>query len=397
MPVQKRAIEDLLAQDLERKMVLLGGPRQVGKTTLSKRLLDRFPDTGVYLNWDRREDRARMLAGEWPPETDLVVLDELHKQPGWKSRLKGIWDTRTGDQRIFVTGSSRLDIFRRGSDSLMGRYHYWRLHPFSLAELEGIALPEPDGDPSRHPPKLEFGEAGKSLGDLLRLGGFPEPLLAGDVRTLNRWRSSRLERMFREDIRSVEAVQQLGKLELLADLIPAKVGSPLSLNSLTTDVEASNKTVKSWVELLARNYYLYQVPPWHRRLERALKKEAKVYLWDWTEVALDGFRFENMVASHLLKFCHFWHDAHGVKAELYYVRDTEKREVDFLVAWNRNPWMLVECKLSGEGDTRALERFGEKLGVKERYLVGDGKTDYFDKSTGVRHIPAARFLRGLRV
>jgi predicted AAA+ superfamily ATPase len=196
----------------------------------------------------------------------------------------------------------------------------------------------------------------------------------------------------------VEAVQQLGKVELLAELIPARVGSPLSFNSLVTDVEASNKTIKSWVDLLARNYYLFQVPPWHRRIDRALKKEPKIYLWDWTEVSPEGIRFENLIASHLLKYCHYWQDAHGIKAELHYVRDTEKREVDFLVTWNKTPWMLVECKLSGDGDTRAMERFGEMLGVKERYLVGfSGKRDFLDKATGVRNIPAARFLRALAV
>lgn len=390
-----RALQSYLSEDLEQKMVFLGGPRQVGKTTLSKSLLAGYGDSGLYLNWDSRTDRARMLNGEWPPETGLIVLDEFHKQTGWKSRLKGIWDTRTNDQRILVTGSSRLDVFRRGGDSLMGRYHYWRLHPFSAAELEGIVLPM--GATSR-PPLLEFGESSKSIHDLMRLGGFPEPLFAGEERTLNRWRSSRLERLFREDIRSVEAVQQLGKVELLAEMLPARVGSPLSVNSLVTDVEATNKTIKSWIDLLARNYYLFQVPPWHRRIDRALKKEPKVYLWDWSEIAVEGIRFENMIASHLLKYCHYWHDAHGVKAELHYVRDTEKREVDFLVTWNKTPWMLVECKLSGEGETKALERFGEKLGVKERYLVGlTGKRDYVDKAAGVRFIPAARFLRALAV
>jgi predicted AAA+ superfamily ATPase len=383
-----------IAQDLERKMVFLGGPRQVGKTTLALRLMGRFPGS-LYLNWDSRSDRKRMVTGEWPPETRLVVLDEFHKQTGWKSLIKGHWDTRTTEQRILVTGSSRLDVFRRGGDSLMGRYHYWRMHPFTAAEMDDAALPE---SAPGAPPRLRFDEASRHIDELFHLGGFPEPLLSGDERTLNRWRASRLERLFREDIRSVEAVQQLGKVELLAEMLPARVGSPLSFNSLTADVEASNKTIKSWIDLLARNYYLFLVPPWHRRIDRALKKEPKVYLWDWTEPQSEGARFENMVASHLLKFCHYWQDAQGIKVELHYVRDTEKREVDFLVTWKKVPWMLVECKLSGEGETRALERFGEKLGVKERYLVGlNGGRDFLDKRTGVRVIPAARFLPGLSI
>jgi uncharacterized protein len=333
--------------------------------------------------------------GEWSPETELIILDEFHKQTGWKSILKGIWDTRAADQRMLLTGSSRLDVFRRGGDSLMGRYHYWRLHPFTASEMDGMPLPGSEDASAGTPPRLHFGEASRYCNDLFRLGGFPEPLLSGEERTLNRWRTSRLERMFREDIRSVEAVQQLGKVELLAEMLPARVGAPLSFNSLTGDIEASNKTVKAWIDLLARNYYLYLVPPWHRRIDRALKKEPKIYLWDWTEVPSEGARFENLVASHLLKFCHYWQDGHGIKAELHYVRDLEKREVDFLVTWNKTPWMLVECKLSGEGDPRPIERFGERLGVKERYMVGmAGSRDFVDRATGVRFIPAGQVFEG---
>ena len=190
VPPHLRALETPIAQDLERKMVFLGGPRQVGKTTLARRLMGRFPD-GVYLNWDSRPDRKRMVKGEWPPEARLVVLDELHKQTGWKSLLKGHWDTRTTEQSILVTGSSRLDVFRRGGDSLMGRYSYWRMHPFTAAEMDGAALPATGTD---NPPRLRFEAASRHIQDLFRLGGFPEPLLSGEERTLNRWRASRLDR-----------------------------------------------------------------------------------------------------------------------------------------------------------------------------------------------------------
>ena len=392
-----RILEDFVWSDLDRKMVFLGGPRQVGKTTLARRLLERAGG-GAYFNWDNRDHRKRILAGEWPPETPLVVLDELHKQPGWKSRLKGLWDTRPDGQKMMVTGSSRLDVFRRGGDSLMGRYHYWRLHPFSAAELEGFPATSVADIFPKAPPPPDFSRSSSAVPDLFRLGGFPEPFLAGSERTLNRWRTERLERLFREDIREVERARELGRVELLAALLPARVGSPLSMNSLVEDVEASNKTIKAWVDLLARNYYAFSVPPWHKRVERALKKDAKIYLWDWSEVREEGPRFENMVASHLLKWCHFWRDCHGVNAELRYVRDTAKREVDFLLVWDNTPWMLVECKLSSPGPLNALQRFGEALGVKERYMVTlTGDRDFLDRDTGVRVIPAAWFLPGMGV
>jgi len=391
--METRALEPFLLEDLAGKMVFLGGPRQVGKTTAARRLAGRFPRS-VYLNWDAREHRRSMLSGQWPPETDLVILDELHKQPDWKSRLKGLWDTRPAGQSFLVTGSSRLDVFRRGGDSLMGRYHYWRLHPFSAAEMEGKPV-FPAAFPKK-PPVPEFGPISPHLQSLMRMGGFPEPLFSGSERTLNRWRSERLERLFRDDIRSVEAVQNLSKVELLAEMLALRAGTPLSINSLAADVEATNKTVKAWIDLLGRNYYLFAVPPWHRRIERALKKEAKHYLWDWSEVREEGPRFENLMASHLLKWCHFCRDAHGVQAELHYVRDREKREVDFLIVWDKTPWMLVECKLSAPDGLGSLRRFGHSLGVKERYLVTLAENrDYLDRESGVRVIPAVKFLLGL--
>ena len=293
-----------------------------------------------------------------------------------------------------VTGSSRLDIFRSGGDSLLGRYRYYRLHPFSLRELNdpgASAFPFPTGRPS-----LVFGDQGRDLETLLAFGGFPEPCIAARERTLKRWQKERFERVFREDIRETEIVRALAQVELLGSLIPERVGSPLSIRSLAEDVEASPKTIKSWIELLARNYYLFRVPPWHRRLERALKKEAKHYLWDWSEVKEKGPRFENMVALHLLKFCHYFEDSHGVDASLYYLRDLEKREVDFLVVWEGEPWFLVECKLGAPESFTHLRYFAGKLGLEQCYCVtASDRHDYLDRNTGVRVVPAGKFLMAL--
>jgi hypothetical protein len=324
----------------------------------------------------------------------MLVFDELHKYRRWKTLIKGIWDTRASGQKIMVTGSSRLDIYRRGGDSLQGRYHYYRLHPFTLREMSapvGTSLSFP-----RQPPELEFGPPGAELAHLLKFGGFPEPCLAGSERTLKRWQRQRFERVFREDIRDVEPLRSLAEVELLGAMLPERVASPLSFNSLAVDLEASPKTVKAWVELLCRNYYIFRVPPYHRRLQRALKKESKYYLWDWSEAPGEGARFENLVASHLLKFCHHFQDVFGLAVDLFYLRDLEKREADFLLTWEKSPWLIVECKLTAGGSLTALNYFAERLKIKQRFLVvREEGVDHIDRTSGVRALSASRFLTAL--
>ncbi len=387
---QPRTLSKAIQADLAEKMVFVGGPRQVGKTTLSRMIGESFAFP-VYLNWDNRDHRQAILNSRWSPDADLLVFDELHKYARWKGWIKGIWDTRRKSENILVTGSSRLDVFRRGGDSLLGRYHYYRLHPFTVAELDGRAV-DRDGFPKR-PPELRFMAPSAHLERLMRWGGFPEPLFAESERALRRWQKERFERVFREDIRDTETIRSLSQVELLGQLLPARVASPLSFQSLAEDVEASAKTIRSWMDLLCRNYYAFRVPPYHRRIDRALKKESKYYLWDWTEIADEGARFENLIASHLLKFCHFYEDAFGISAELYYVRDTLKREVDFLVVWEKQPWLLVEAKASPEQKLPALTTFAEALRVPLRFQVcRKGGIDTADRATGIRTLSADRFL-----
>ena len=299
--MKKRYLEKTIGEDLSEKMVFLGGPRQVGKTTLAQYIASLSGNSG-YFNWDNRSHRNEIMKEQWSPDMKMLVFDELHKYRKWKNLIKGIWDTKTPGQRIMVTGSSRLDVYRRGGDSLQGRYHYYRLHPFTLKELSGNPIPAlkcPD-----NPPVLVFGKEDFDLQHLLKFGGFPEPCLAGTERTLKRWQRQRFERVFREDIRDVETVRSLSEVELLGTMIPERVAAPLSFKSLAEDIEVSPNTVKTWVELLCRNYFMFRVPPYHRRLQRALRKECKYYLWDWSEVPDMGARFENLTASHLLKYCH---------------------------------------------------------------------------------------------
>ena len=390
---RSRHLENQIFEDLQKKMVFIGGARQVGKKTATRSVSTHF-QRPTYLSWDNRSHRQAILQAQWAPETDLLVFDEFHKYDRWKSLIKGIWDTRQHDEKIIVTGSSRLDIFRRGGDSLLGRFHYYRLHPFTLREMEGD-LPSPADFPDT-PPDLSFDVRGRNLDILFTFGGFPEPALSANKRVLKRWQKERFERVFREDIRETEIVRALSQIELLGSMFPLRVASPLSVKSLSDDLEASPKTVKSWIELLARNYFIFRVPPYHNRLDRALKKESKYYLWDWSEIEQEGARFENMIASHLLKFCHYHEDSYGINVALYYLRDLEKREVDFLIVWNRMPWLLVECKLSAPSNFTHLNYFAGKLEIQQKFVVTmEDRVDYVDKRTGIRVIPAKIFLMAL--
>jgi predicted AAA+ superfamily ATPase len=386
-----RSLEGPIAQDLPGKMVFLAGPRQVGKTTLARHVLARF-EVGEYLSWDSRDDRREIRAARWPGGDALVVLDELHKWRGWKGWLKGEFDKHRDHLRFLVTGSARLDVYRKGSDSLQGRYHHYRLHPFSCAELvapgrrwvlepgRGLAVP------SR-------GHA-DVMKDLMEYGPFPEPLLAQSQRTWRRWQKERLERFFREDVRDLEPLRDFSTFQLLADLLPERVGSPLSLNALREDLEVSHKAVSHWIEILEHLYHAFRVRPFGGPRGRLLKKMPKAYLWDTSLVRERGPRFENLVALHLLKLCHYLEDAEGHAVSLHYLRDRQGREVDFLVVSAGRPWFAVEAKLSGTRVDPALLHFRERLEIPFVYQVTlDETRDVVDR--GVRVVPASRFLAAL--
>ena len=385
--MRDRPLGRVIAEDLREKMVLLAGPRQVGKTTLARAVLQKH-GRGAYFGWDNRRDRRAVLEPAWPPAPALLVLDEFHKYRHWKRWLKGEYDAHRGDYQFLITGSARLDVYRKGGDSLQGRYHHHRLHPFTLRELEGKlpqALPfEP----------LPIGDAAVdegSLASLLERSGFPEPLLAATARTHRRWQKERLDRFFREDVRELDAVRDMSSMELLADLLPARVGSPLSLNALRETLEVSHRAVVHWVDVLERLYFLYRVPPYSGRRARGLKKEQKGYLWDWSLVEQPGPRFENLVASHLLKLCHHLEDVEGYAAKLCFVRDRDGREVDFLVTVKNRPWFAVEVKHEDDDVSRHLRFFGTRLGIPLLYQVSlGGRRDVLHG--GVRVVPAGRFL-----
>jgi predicted AAA+ superfamily ATPase len=385
-----RYLEPAISEDLDQKMVFVAGPRQVGKTTLAQQILA-TSHAGVYLNWDNRDDRKEIRAARWPAGPALVVLDELHRWRVWKGWLKGEFDKHRRATRFLVTGSARLDIDRRGSDSLQGRYHHYRLHPFSHNEGRGerpAAMPQPGQE-------LAFGTGSSETVDaLVRFGGFPEPFLAQSTRTHRRWQKERLERVLREDVRDLEAVRDLSSLQLLADLLPDRVGSPLSLNALREDLEVSHRALTHWIDVLERLYYVVRIRPFESTRVRSLRRLPKAYMWDWSEVAAPGARFENLVALHLLKLCHFLQDRDGHRVDLSYLRDRTGREVDFLVTSGRAPWFAVEVKLTETAVDPPLVYFRDRLKIPFVYqVVQQGTRDLMQN--GVRCLPAATFLSAL--
>ena len=327
----KRGIEDTIKIDLDKKMVLLSGPRQVGKTTLSKAL---YPDNVEYFNMDNVEHRLLIQKQAWRRDCDLVIFDELHKIRKWKNWIKGIYDTEGVRPRLLVTGSSRLDIYRKGGDSLAGRFYSYRLHPFSVAEVSGHY------------------KADTALEHIMRLGGFPEPFLAGSEEDAKRWRRSHIDRILREDLLDIAAVRNIRSMETLVELLRNSVGSTISYESLSRDLQVSPHTVKLWIGMLESLYILFVVTPYHRNIARSLIKQPKIYFYDTALVKDDeGARFENAVACALLKRLHFLEDTAGEKCALHYVRDKGKREGDFLTVRDGETEWLIETKLA---DTEAV-------------------------------------------
>jgi hypothetical protein len=389
------ALEEALA---ERKMGLVAGPRQVGKTTLARSLLS-DPRTS-YFTWDLDRDRRRILRADgafWAippsPARARIVLDEIHKYPRWTRFLKGLVDTNRDDVEIIVTGSGRLDVYQKGGDSLLGRYLLHRLHPFTVGELlagghQDVITPE-QLDDCLGGADLVPG-AGEALAQIERFTGFPEPLFAGRVDRLRRWRRARRDLVLREDLRDLTRIRELGLIDHLVALLPERVGSPLSVNAIREDLGVAYETAKAWLATLGRLYFLFELRPFAGQLARTLRREAKVYLFDFTEIDAAGDRFENVVALHLLKLVDAWNDrGHGDFA-LWYVRDKERREVDFLLTERRRPYLLLEAKLGDEQPTPALRYFRDRLRPRHAVqLVREGTPRRVD---GVHVLPADRLL-----
>ncbi|MBM4340433.1 MAG: ATP-binding protein [Deltaproteobacteria bacterium] len=358
-------------------MVFIGGPRQSGKTTLAKYLCQKagFDVTKRYLTWDDAEDRENIIRERFPSGSGFLILDEIHKYSRWRQVVKGLFDKRGEELQILVTGSARLDYYRRGGDSLQGRYHFYRLFPLSCAELGA--------------------STSTVIQDLLVYGGFPEPFLLQSEKESRRWSREYRSRVVQGDLSDLEQVQDVGVIEKMVIRMPDLVGSPLSLNALREDLQVSHQSVTRWVGMLENLYMIFRIYPFGASKIRAVKKEAKHYHLDWTVVSDMGLRFENLVACHLLKWIFFLQDTEGRDIELRYFRDMDKREVDFVIVEESVPTQFIECKSSGKTPSPSLRYLKARFpSVQAIQLVLDEDMDIITKE-GIRICSPHLYLKDL--
>ncbi len=364
-----RIYESILRRHLdeETQMAFVSGARQVGKTTVCQGLAS----ADAYLNWDVDADRAVVRRGQAavverlglerararPP---VVVFDELHRFGRWKRFLKGLHDVHGKRARFVVTGSSRLDVYQRGGDSLMGRYFLYRMHPLGVGELVRQEIPE---QPVQTPARVSDAD----WNALLEHGGFPQPFLRRDARFTRRWRGLRLVQLVREDLRDLTRVQELERIDALATLLLERSASQLSFASLASDLHVSPDTARRWVDVLATLHHGFLVRPWFKNVARSLRKEPRWYALDWTAVDEPGRRAGTMMAVHLRKAVEGWTDLGLGAFELHYLRDKQGHEVDFLVVRDRRPWFLVEVKLAEQRLHPDLARYQAALGAAHAF------------------------------
>lgn len=348
----KRYIQPYIQEDLPHKIILLTGPRQCGKTTLSKQIYDAYD----YFNYDSASDRIALNVQNWDRKKPLVIFDELHKMKNWKQWLKGIYDTEGIPPEILVTGSARLNIHKKVGDSLAGRYFQFRLHPLDMKELTSIHTDQNIDD---------------LFDQLWRCGGFPEPFLKNDLSYYKRWKKTHSDVILREDLINLYTGRDLQAIETLVLLLKSRVGSTISYANLARDLERDPNTVKRWLQLLEDLYLIFRVKPWHKNIARSLLKEPKFYFYDHASLDThEGAHLENIVASALLKELHFLEDTTGVAADLHFLRTKDGKEIDFLICIDKKPRCMIEVKNGDDTPSPGFQHFSTFLPkIKKIQLV----------------------------
>ncbi|MCX7338232.1 MAG: ATP-binding protein [Alphaproteobacteria bacterium] len=368
----ERYLSQFILRDSPKKIILLSGPRQSGKTTLAKQLFKKFD----YFNFDSSEDRASLLKKQWDRNADCILFDELHKMRDWKRWIKGIYDTEGNTPRLIVTGSANLDAFQKVGDSLAGRYFSYRLHPIDIKE--GVTYWSPNVD--------------EVFNRLMNYSGFPEPFLEGTVDFYRRWQKSHLDVILRQDFLDLYSVRSIKLLELLIDLLKPRVSSTTSYANLANDLQVDSKTIKSWIDMLENIYAIFTVTPYHTNIARSLLKEPKFYFYDIARVPANGSdngaRLENLVACCLLKEIHSVEDIYGHKGHLHYLRTKEGKEIDFLIVVDDKPILCIEVKSTDDKPAPSFDHFEKFLGAIPRIQLVAQLRREFTTETGiqVRHL-----------
>ena len=386
-----RYLTKYITEDLNDKMVFIWWPRQVWKTTLSLEIAEKSFSKYTYLNWDNLEHKKRTLKTEYDFWSELIIFDEIHKYKKWKTFLKWEYDVKKDKLKFLVTWSARLDIYQKWWDSMLGRYYYYRLHPFSLAEILWIKNDFSKWVDLNFQDKYYFEE----LENLITFWWFPEVFSKKNTRTLNRWKNDRLKRIIYEDIRDLNNIKDLWILEILASILPTKVASPFSINSLVEDLQVTNKTISSWIDIFEKVYICYRIYPFTKSDLKSLKKEPKLYLWDYTHIDNIWARNENIIANHLLKWVHFLQDVYGYDIKLQYLRDKEKREIDFVISLDWKVKYLIEVKTNDTSISKHLLYYKEKFPEAKYFQIVFWEKEVDIEKFWIRVISASKFLSWL--
>lgn len=396
----------------EGKMIFLSGPRQVGKTTFAQMWLDSTDTEGTYFNWDdpsvmveyRRNPiyLKNFIEDRFENEPIPVVFDEIHKHREWRNILKGLYDTTKDRMQLLVTGSGRLDYFQKSGDSLLGRYFSYQMFPLGLPEATGdfshiIEATQnknifKDGlESTQLSRNVKTGGRREALDLLLKFGGFPEPFLKGSEEFHRRWQKDYRILITREEVRDLSQIQDIKGIETLAEILPTKVGSRLSIKSLREDLGYHHVTVSKWINILESLFLVFTIRPWHRNVARAIKKDKKLYFFDWSMVKDKGSRFENLIAMSLLRMTIRLTEKGLGEYEVRYIRDREKREVDFVLVKDKEPIALFEAREGGRDVNKHGRFFSEKLGIPFYQIVNHAdKIEAFPGDCYI--IPADNFL-----
>lgn len=383
--VKRKSYEKLWKeQSLEKEMVFLAGPRQAGKTTLTKEIAKKFKNN-LYFNWDIISNKKRLIenpvffeeVNRLDQSMPLIILDEIHKYKHWKNYLKGIYDEFSGEYIFLVSGSGRLDAYQKGGDSLAGRYLLFHLFPFTISELSPkkrnfISFIENPIDNFKINQSAQTRERWKSLSEV---SGFPEPFIKNKKTFWTKWSKNYTSQIIREDIRDMSNIKNINNVEILFSLLPSKVGSPISANNIANDMQVASETIKNWLNLFSAAYLIFTVSPWTKKISRAITKEKKIYLFDYPQIQDNGKKFENMVAVELFRIIHYWNETGRGNFKLNYIRNKEKEEVDFVIADNNNPIVIIEAKNFDTAVSKSLANFQSKLNVPAVQLVN--KADVF--------------------
>ncbi|MGR3316941.1 MAG: ATP-binding protein [Candidatus Anammoxibacter sp.] len=391
---------------LNQRMSFIAGPRQIGKTTMVKSFLKDISQGNNYFNWDTISLKQKFAQNplffkeEAPPvqkgKRNWIVFDEIHKYPNWKNLLKGYFDEFKDDFQFVITGSARLDLFRMSGDSLIGRYFLYKMFPLGLKDLISkkydFTKQWNPGLPLKNIPETNS-DYSNTVENLINTSGFPEPFLNGTKDFYQRWKEAHISLLINEDLRDLTRIIQIKKLETLIFLLPERIGSPLSLNSLSKILECSYGSIKIWLEAFEKVFLTFSLPPYSQRLSRAVVKEKKHYFWDWGIIDDPGIRFENFIAVQLLRSVSSWNEWGKGKYELFYIRTKDGLEIDFAITCNNKLLMLVEAKVSDAEPSKSFKNIKNKLGNPLSFQIVKSKGFYKNTQTDIIVIGVDRFLQ----